>query len=468
MMMGAVDLDLLDDNEYDAELLIEYLTWMTQRAGGLDLGPPGSAKADGSLASANEAAWQLVLADPRFRALGLSALDARMMTGPGGVVARAAWDSSKHPRVKSGKGGGEFAHTAGNLAKAFEFFGPHGSGLGAAFLPGNREPEVGDMARSDPAGYLVVGNVVSKAGGHVVVEADDGNRYLVDWRNGGKVRLVHHLTDAGDYETGSNSLLGTPLHESRLVSPGTDVPGGKQLAFAGIKGKPGRPLSPEAAKLRSSVESGVDEEWTPDTGGAQAYVSFMKTADGGKAVRKHFHEFDEYGAVDMADAEYLAGQVAEAIGGTGAPPVIRSDDPDEVIMGFAEGTLGDHYFHEGGPDMSGDRAMHIGLLDEVIANTDRHQQNYLFDDHGEPVPIDHSSSFGIRGGMYDSPFEEEMVNRLGYGESPFPPEEVAQIRTRLKATKAAFGDAGHVTWYMAMMHRFDKFAREASVAVGAG
>jgi hypothetical protein len=110
-LLSASDLDLLDDNEYDAELLIEYLTWLANRDGGLDLGPPGSAKADGSLAADNEAAWQLVLADPRFKALGLSALDARMMTGSGGEVARAKFDAAKHPRIKSGKGGGEFAHS---------------------------------------------------------------------------------------------------------------------------------------------------------------------------------------------------------------------------------------------------------------------------------------------------------------------------------------------------------------------
>lgn len=77
------ELDDLTDDQWDAELIIEYLTALKAGPVLLDLGPPTSAKADGSLAGQNEAAWPLVLADPRFKALKLPALDARMAVEAG-------------------------------------------------------------------------------------------------------------------------------------------------------------------------------------------------------------------------------------------------------------------------------------------------------------------------------------------------------------------------------------------------
>ena len=84
-------LDDLDDNEYDAELILEYLAFLDASKGdGVDLGPPGSARADGSLAADNEAAWPLVRADPRWAGLGLDSVTARNLAS--GQLQR--WDAA--------------------------------------------------------------------------------------------------------------------------------------------------------------------------------------------------------------------------------------------------------------------------------------------------------------------------------------------------------------------------------------
>jgi len=110
-MLTAAQLDELTDDQWDAELILQYLEWKAKGGGLLDLGPPGSAKADGSLAAANEAAWPIVEASPRFKALGLSVLDARMSAEAvpprraGGTVPAVsrAYVEAQHPRGPGGR-----------------------------------------------------------------------------------------------------------------------------------------------------------------------------------------------------------------------------------------------------------------------------------------------------------------------------------------------------------------------------
>jgi hypothetical protein len=96
-MPTADELEQMTDAEYDAELLIEYLTFLAARSAAadgqdwVDLGPPGSARPAGGLAADNDGAWQIVAADPRFAALGMKAAEARMLAGSGDAAVRAGW-----------------------------------------------------------------------------------------------------------------------------------------------------------------------------------------------------------------------------------------------------------------------------------------------------------------------------------------------------------------------------------------
>jgi hypothetical protein len=52
----------------------------------------------------------------------------------------------------------------------------------------------------------------------------------------------------------------------------------------------------------------------------------------------------------------------------------------------------------------------IGLLDHVIANSDRHGGNYLIQKNGQPIAIDHGLAFNPR--YFKSPFHK--AHKAGY------------------------------------------------------
>ena len=110
--LTADELDQLTDAEYDAELLLEYLAWEREPIPGrIDLGPPVSAKSDGSLAADNPAAWPIVLANPRWKALGIPASQGQREAGGGTLPRQRGADTSaagadfesRHPRGPGGQ-----------------------------------------------------------------------------------------------------------------------------------------------------------------------------------------------------------------------------------------------------------------------------------------------------------------------------------------------------------------------------
>jgi hypothetical protein len=98
----------LTDDQWDAELLLQYLEWLAEAVpGGVDLGSPGSARLTGGLAADNPAAWKLALADPRFGRLGMTTAQARQAARgtapPPPAAPQAAWNPLRHPRNKQGE-----------------------------------------------------------------------------------------------------------------------------------------------------------------------------------------------------------------------------------------------------------------------------------------------------------------------------------------------------------------------------
>jgi hypothetical protein len=236
----------------------------------------------------------------------------------------------------------------------------------------------------------------------------------------------------------------------------------------------GKGVTPEEVSLIHSIESGVRSTDEEGVGGAQSEAEFLTLNDGERVMHKSYLSWDQGGdfsPADLADAEYLSGQVADVIGGTGAPAVVRGDTPDDIYMQFKDMEIAANWLSDRGIDYgdpfssSPDTFMNpqsyrIGLLDYLTQNSDRHYHNYGFDADGNPVPIDHSSTFGIQGGGWDSPFLQAADTALEHHRSDaISVAELDEIGKRLEHVKGQFTDAGRGDWYNGVLSRLAEFRR---------
>lgn len=392
-------------------------------------------------------------------------------------------------------------------SKKWEFIGPHGSGAGQAFLPGNREPKVGDMARD---GQGAVGRVVGKAGGHAAVDADDGNRYLVDWRNGGKVVHAMPLSQAGPALPAHPVGGGVPvnieldpsppnraapwlvrgaggaewhvpseaaaeiLRELRrrdraagLISPSPpgDIiePGVKQYVLPGMealavteyghRSAPVRALEQRIPEIQKAMAPGSNDgrvSW-PEQGN-QGSTAMVELPDGTRYISKTQSQ-------RMNDRDELSYYVSQAIGSS-APAVARvpgneRDIVEDVVPGKTALSYAEEETQEGGdwagyePDdveaeiTAGDSG-NIGLLDYLISNSDRHDMNWMVDKDGNARPIDQGSAQFDASGT-DSPFWAGM-------EEYWDQQTIDGYREELRKIQPEFIRLGHPDWYTNMMY----------------
>lgn len=406
----------------------------------------------------------------------------------------------------------ELARARAKKAKQWEFIGPHGSMAGAAFLPGNVEPQIGDMARDGHGG---VGRVISKGGGHVVLDADDGNRYLVDWRNGGNVVKQLPLGDAkwndpraalpkakvvpgvpvqafrqpggGVLKVGRDpnppnpaypylvSQDGGERHVAKGIAdqlrgvqpppspPGQYVaPGQKQLYLPGTEKMPTGfgEQSPEVRKLRSKWDQALqaiddgNARW-PEQGiqGDTAVVT-LPGKRGKVVVKRNLRR-------DLADREELAGYVGQAIG-MEHPPIVARTGPTDLIEDYVSGKTAERFLAEkenqdDGTDWEYELANtpeghNIGILDTLVSNTDRHSGNWMVTRNAHPRAIDMSFS------MFDG---EDRYSPFRGNEEDEDPERLAKIRDNLIKIEPEFNRLGHHDWWAAMMDRMTKLQMSA-------
>jgi hypothetical protein len=442
-------------------------------------------------------------------------------------------------------------HLGQHIAGVWQFLGPHGDLKSKV----GREPAKGDVARlilpANDSGnpVIIVGRVVAKAGGHAAVDAEDGNRHLIDWRNGGKPVHTIPLSQVGPALPGLGhpvakadpdqlarfraaqagqlnslgaqlraarvqppGLLGSPMPAEALLRPGKPQPAFADHAF-GMKLPPGwhiqldshppNPLAPWRVIMPEGEEFHVDEagarhmaavgnaekaaqdaerkkdallrkpEPVTDLGHASAPVQRLKALipavlaagrgarsdPGGQGVQgitrlvtlpdgtKVIHK--QGVSKDKADREELSYYVSQAIG-AGAPALARIPDTDglgevqDVVPGKTAARLATD-----GKDPSADyelmntpEAKQIGLLDQLISNTDRHDGNWMVSPEGKPVPIDHGQA------EFDN---YAYYSQFWPGRENWSAQELEQIAGQLQKTRPEFARTGHMDWYRNMM-----------------
>lgn len=228
--------------------------------------------------------------------------------------------------------------------------------------------------------------------------------------------------------------------------------------------------------LHDTVENGAIVDEKTLAGGAIGDTRLRKYADGTKVVWKRS------GAVGENDSEQLSSMVARALG-LPAPRIYRNRD-HEVNMDFVEGDVASAVipgfgWMVGDTDKvtKTDEGRMMGLLDQLIANTDRHNGNWMIrDDDGRLVPIDHGYAFGNRPGQLlrdggkstwvKSAFAEHystpVQGKMEWQDNDLTKRDITELRRRIAALKPDFEHLGRGNWHQFMMDRLDAIGQHAT------
>lgn len=210
------------------------------------------------------------------------------------------------------------------------------------------------------------------------------------------------------------------------------------------------------------------------TGGVSADTELHTLKDGTKVVYK-------YGG--NAEAEQGASMIARALG-LDAPRVYRNH-PSAVYMDYVgNAKTWDQIREAAGENMGGSlsaryKALHdtddaklIGLLDLMIVNGDRNAGNWMVDDTGKIIPIDHGHSFWdtyvgqpgriIRPAAIDGTFSGAYLSEpRKWGPNDLTADDVAEIRSRLQKLRPDFEHIGRKRWLdyaLAVLDKVEPFA----------
>lgn len=225
-----------------------------------------------------------------------------------------------------------------------------------------------------------------------------------------------------------------------------------------------------------------EDEVAADTGRRQMHgygglTELVLLDDGGRFISKRVKSHDdEHGedtyAVADTDKEELANLVAHAVG-VDAPALVRAG-PTHVYMEFVKGPVGRAVKDDDqAAIMESDDGHLVGLLDVLVANTDRNGGNWIVRD-GRPVAIDHGFAWNETvEPVTTSPFAAPMVDlgepdRFGYHPAPvmrptndLSPADLALVRERILALRPDFDRLGRRDWWDRMEGRLAELERGA-------
>lgn len=311
-------------------------------------------------------------------------------------------------------------------------------------VPVHNDAQRGAEAEAWDGAHRVTGKVMAVVGSaghdhdHAVIDSTDtGMRYLVQLPDGDvekAVPLVDLISQVRDdpvgWATNMAAMLPSGLREFGRTP-------GKPLAEL-PEGPPVGSRSPMARKLAAEVAEGLRGHLDPlqPSGGTQGVVQVVDLDDGGKVVVKEAETAPEQ------DREVLASYVAQAIG-VKAPVAVEESDGSGIVMEFIPGkTLGRWLVDGGNRREIFDRGKLIGLLDWMVANTDRNMANSIIEPDGTPVAIDHGlASFSLYDALDNGYWD-------AYLRDPLPDEQVDKIATRLAAIQPEFARMSRQDWYL--------------------
>lgn len=216
-------------------------------------------------------------------------------------------------------------------------------------------------------------------------------------------------------------------------------------------------------------------------GGVQGRV-YRYELDGNKVVLKEYRgdpDFfqDRERWDETADREVLTSKLADAIGAP-VPKTVRYSQRGVVQEWVDIDPIRGNVSRARGLSVDADGAKELGLLDYLIGNSDRHAGNYFWDEAGSKVVgIDHGfawSDVGLRDNLtmkLRSPFASRWLDNSSIDVDPhtrmtnvararmsfdgFSPDELINVRRRIRDIKEEFRGRDRVDWYDATIERLD-------------
>lgn len=246
-----------------------------------------------------------------------------------------------------------------------------------------------------------------------------------------------------------------------------------------------------AVKAQQRAEKLGEEEWQRLLGGQSgSEVLLGKLADGRRVVRKKAPQWsDPADAKTEMDADQLAVKVADALD----VPVARvyREADDTAWFEYARGRTVGELMSERGLNERSDvptewldtkAAKRMGLLDALIGNNDRNTGNWMRDDLGDIVGLDHANSWG-------GTFLEQLAGPNGVGPNvaqkpgrwfvsereaggndwapnPLTRADVAEVRRRLKLLRPDFVHLDREDWLDYTLETLKAIAENAAGAEG--
>jgi len=238
------------------------------------------------------------------------------------------------------------------------------------------------------------------------------------------------------------------------------------------------------AQLDAAIESGTSSTEKLDGGGIAQSVDLVTFNDGTQAVRKVTKDSKtiERSGVDQADAEEVTALIAAAAGAK-VPAVHRAGDT-ETLTAYVDGQTGMEAMSVLGLGAAHTESLRLantdpgrllGLVDVLTDNPDRHTGNWIIDQAGDPVGIDHGNAFlysGDPGSAGDNSWKPFAAHYMqwdaatgmpsGWADNDLTPADVQTVRERLAALRPEFDRMGHGDWHDFAMGRLDAVGAHAT------
>jgi len=250
---------------------------------------------------------------------------------------------------------------------------------------------------------------------------------------------------------------------------------------------PDQPRDPHTGRWVDLLKQGYEVRRVLEGGFNKDKPQLVRLSDGTEVVLKKTPTAEE------TDAEVLGSHLAEALGIKGLK--VERIGPTEFVSNFVAGESGGKRTGrgrwaglEGGSKTTVDPALLqaknaklIAVLDWLIDNSDRHGENWIIQDDGSIVPIDHGKgnyhrTRGETGGGKKGPWEivpanDFVVYHLGvrtnkYGEltglkPDLTDDDLSGARSALEKMKKEYEDAGRTAWYQEALARLEMLERAA-------